>query len=132
MMEDKLRREYEISFLLRQEEDLEVIPKVLLELGANIVTKNAVSEIRLAYPIGKETRAYFGYIHFDAEPSALPNFNESLRLNKKIIRFIVITPPFVKVPSRRFEQSERFRPESQIQPELSNDALHEKLEEIKI
>ena len=131
-MEETTRRAYEISYLLKAEEDIGVIMNLLSQLGAEILNEGAVSEMRLAYPIKKETRAYFGYLHFNLDSELVVKLRDELTLNSKILRFIIVTPPFVKTKVYREGQMDRPRPVTQERPDLSNDALEEKLEEIKI
>ena len=47
-MEETTKRAYEISYLLKSEEDVGVIVKLLSDLGAEIVNESAVSEIKLS------------------------------------------------------------------------------------
>jgi len=134
-MEEKIIRPYEISYLLTIEEDVEVIVNLLSEFGAEIVNEGTINEIRLAYPIKKRTRAYFGYIQFNIEPSRIKKLHDSLELNDKIIRFLIITPPFLKgqtVNKRRPQELKPRKQEAAPKSELSNVDLEEKLEEIKI
>jgi small subunit ribosomal protein S6 len=136
MEEEKVIKPYEISFLLRNEEDVAVVVKKLSELGAVIIKEGAVNYIRLAYPIKKEESAYFGYIHFSAEPEVVKRINGALKLESKVLRFLIVTPPVGKMIQRRQD----FRREvardietpvatSKVEP-LSNAELEEKLEEI--
>ena len=134
-MEEKLVRSYEISYLLGAEEDVEVIVNLLSEFGAEIVNEGTINEIRLAYPIKKKTYAHFGYLRFDLEPSEVKKLHDSLELNDKVIRFLIITPPFVKAQptnKRRMQELKPRRQEAAPKSELSNVDLEEKLEEIKI
>lgn len=131
-MEETTRRAYEISYLLKTEEDIGVIMNLLSQLGAEILNEGAVAEMRLAYPIKKEVRAYFGYLHFNLDSELVVKLRNELKLNNKILRFIIVTPPFVKTQSRRESQMERPRLVAQERPDISNVDLEEKLEEIKI
>lgn len=131
-MEETTKRAYEISYLLKAEEDVGVIVRLLSDLGAEIINEGTISEIKLSYPIKKETRACFGYIHFNLDTELVEKLKNMLQLNDKVIRFIIVTPPFVKVERRREMQVEKAKPATFERVELSNDALEEKLEEIKI
>lgn len=129
-MEETSKKAYEISYLLKTEEDVGLVIKVLSGLGAEIVNESAVSEIRLSYPIKKETKAYFVYLHFNLDPGLVAKLRNTLQLNGKILRFLIITPPFVKSQPRREILEFRTRPVEPPRVELSNDALEERLEEI--
>lgn len=131
-MEEAIRRVYEISYLLKTEEDAGLVVKVLSDLGADIVNESAISEIKLSYPIKKEVKAFFAHLHFSLDPELIIKLKDKLQLNSKILRFLIITPPFVKSQPRREALEFRAKPVEQPRVELSNDALEEKLEEIKI
>lgn len=131
-MEEITKRAYEISYLLKTEADIGIIMNLLSKLKAEILNEGVVMEMKLAYPIKKEARAYLGYIHFNLDSELIVNLRDELKLNAKILRFLIVTPPFVKTQSRRESQIERPRPIVQEKPDISNDALEEKLEEINI
>lgn len=131
-MEETIRRAYEISYLLKVEEDVGVIVNLLSQLGAEIINEGTVSEIRLAYTIKKETKAYFGYLHFNLDAELITKLRDELHLESKVLRFLIVTPPFVKTQTRRESLIDRPKPAVEQRVELSNDALEEKLEEIKI
>ncbi|OGY59066.1 MAG: hypothetical protein A3E61_01480 [Candidatus Colwellbacteria bacterium RIFCSPHIGHO2_12_FULL_43_12] len=131
-MEEKTLKAYEISYLLKTEDEVSFVVKLLSDLGAEIVNETTPAEIRLAYPIKKETRAYFGYLHFNLDPELIEKLKEPLQLNTKILRFLIVTPPFIKTQVRREFGEVRSPLPEQPRAELSNDALEEKLQEIKI
>jgi ribosomal protein S6 len=131
-MEEKITKAYEISYLLKTEEDLGFVMKLLSDLGAEIVNESHTQETRLAYPVKKETRAYFGYLHFNLDPSLIEKLKTPLELNDKVLRFLIVTPPFLKTQVRREMPGERGATPVELRSELSNDALEEKLEQIKI
>jgi len=136
MEEEKDIKPYEISFLLKNEEDAALVVKKLSDHGAEIIGEGAVSYIRLTYPIKKEESAYFGYVHFKAAPEAIKSVSDSLKLETKILRFLVFTPPLEKTIPRRLDfrrQTDRGAELPVIAPKvepLSNAELEEKLEEI--
>jgi ribosomal protein S6 len=134
--EQKNVRSYEISFLLRAEEDAQVIVKHLSDNGAEIVSEGTLSHIKLAYPIKRENEAYFGFIHFDADPDVIVKLNHEFEIEDKVLRALIVTPPFVKQAKRRFmtgqgkEESETEKRTHGTEGDLSNAALEEKIEEM--
>jgi ribosomal protein S6 len=125
---------YEISFLLRNEDDAAILVKKLSDLGAEISNEGPIERVNLAYPIKKETSDYFGYVNFNAKPEIIKGINDSLRLEPKVIRFLIITPPIAKMVPRRTDfhnQTEQTvdLAKPKVEP-LSNAELEEKLEEI--
>ena len=65
------KKHYEIGFLLKAEDKKADLAKILKASGAEITEEGPVSGIKLAYPIKKENFAYFGFVRFLAEPSAM-------------------------------------------------------------
>ncbi|MCL4405284.1 MAG: 30S ribosomal protein S6 [Patescibacteria group bacterium] len=131
---EKTLKSYEISFLLKSEVDAAVLVKKLSDLGAEISKEGPIEHINLAYPIKRETSAYFGYMNFNAEPGVVKSINDALELETKILRFLIITPPIEKMVPRRndyYRQAEQTTEAAKAKVEpLSNAELEEKLEEI--
>ncbi len=140
---DKDSKKYEIGFLAKEEGFKNKLVKLLGDFGAEIADNGSMSRIRLAYPIKKETSAFFGYVHFLSQSDAIKKIGESLKLNPEILRYMIIAAPVVQqsaqfVPGkiRRAVFTERpMAPRTEIkkfkpQPILSNEALEKKLEEI--
>ena len=97
----------------------------------------------LAYQIKKENEAYFGYLHFLANTDKIKNISDDLKLNQKVLRFLIITPPITKMmrmatpriikktfQPRAVERMEIKKPSPAPTATLSNEALEKKLEEI--
>ncbi len=156
MIENKeiKKRKYEISFVLKTE-NISVISQSLTNGGFVILTENPLEKVQLAYPIKKENYAYFGYCHFEGEPAAVKNLRVDLKLNPEVLRYLIVTPPFIKKPAwRRAEPTESpketkpnlpadrqslpadrqalptGRQVMPAEPILTNEALEKKIEEI--
>ena len=140
MVKDSEKRDYELSFVLKNKEGESSIESLLKQYSAEVFYKAPATETRLAYAIKKQTQAYFGYLQFRVVPDAVDKIMESLKLNPAVLRSLVVVPPVLKeskikqarkdevVVSRR-KLSEPTMP---VAPSgvLSNEALEEKLEEI--
>lgn len=128
-MKDESKKEYEISYLLTDPAIEAEVLDVLKQNGASINYQKPISSITLAYKIGKHASAYFGFCQFTAETPAIKLVDDTLRLKKGVIRFLVITPP-VKIPVPG--ESLLGKPEKKVSAPaaMSNEALSEKLEEI--
>lgn len=131
---DIAQKEYEISFLLKDEGALSGVDSILSAEKAEVTHRGPVKEIRLEYPIKKAETAHFGFYHFRALPEAVARMNDALILKEGVLRFLIVTPPLATA---------QFAPRSEIRREpampsqppassgaLSNEALEEKLEEI--
>lgn len=136
MTEEKDKKEYEISFLVRQEEQSQEVAKALNRHGAQISHEGQVTKMRLAYPIKKETNACFGYYWFFAAPEAVVQIDNDLRLSKEVLRFMVVASPVKKSASERRDVRETPKSAPQApapvaqERELTNEDLEKKLEEI--
>lgn len=138
---DETKKSYEISFCLKSADAVGEIDRVLDAIGASVLERTSIKEIRLAYPIKKQgirhANAYFGFYHFRADSSAILSLRHDLDLNDKILRFLIITPPISKkepVLQGFQDRAPASKPPipSQVQlPQvLTNEALEQKLEEI--
>jgi len=124
-------KKYEIAFLLKKE-DSSIISQILKKGGFAILTESLLVKIRLAYPIKKESYAFFGYCHFEGEPANLKELRTEFKLNHDLLRYLIITPPFVKkeiVKKFTPEKSEEKTPSSPEQI-LTNEALEKKIKEL--
>jgi len=123
MAEIKNKKKYEIAFMLKTE-DSSLVPQILKKSGFVVLTESSLTKIRAAY---------FGYCHFEAAANAIKDLNSDLTLKPEILRFLIITPPFVKreaakkfIPPERSEKVESALPE----PALTNEALEKKIKEL--
>lgn len=94
------KKVYEISFVLsgrlidtEVKDVLEKIKKSLEELGAKILKESEFTKINLAYPIKKETQAYFGYFWFELDPEKISEIRNVFLFEKNILRYLIVTPP---------------------------------------
>ncbi len=131
-MEEKseTKRSYELSFLLLFEEASKEVLAVLARSGAEVTYESPLASLRLAYPIKKQTSAFFGFIHFFAEGAVIRAVTDELKLKPGVLRTLLITPPPASPTrmSRPMRTTEVTKPTSPL--ELTNEALEQKLEEI--
>lgn len=138
-------RQYEISFLALREGDKEAVKAAIAGAQGEILSEGRYAEMKLAYPIKKQTSAFFGSFVFSAMPEKAVEMEKALRFADGILRFLTITPPPRK-PTRTFqprtteaavtEQREEKAPEEssvkteEKAEEVSDVVLNEKLQEI--
>lgn len=84
-------KKFEISYLAKTEADKEVVLGILREIGASGIVEGKFSEIKLAYPIKKQTSAFFGSAVFEAEPASIDKIDKSLKFKEGILRFLIIS-----------------------------------------
>lgn len=135
-METAEAKSYEISFLLKDEVAAHDLVKILKQEGADIRFEGPLKKVSLAYPMKKEQQGHFGYFHFELSPEKIGIIDREFKMNQKILRFLIVTPPFMKstpAPSSRPVRSEfeekRTLPNKSLLP-LSNEELEKKIDEI--
>jgi ribosomal protein S6 len=141
MEKEVVKKDYEIGFLSREEGGPDELRKFIIRSGGEILLEGPVERIALAYKIEKELSAYFGYFHFSMDPAAVKAMEIDLNTAPFVLRYLIITPPFVKtkprgvgrpkakaLPTPDSTPTER-KPAVESLP-LSNEALERKIEEI--
>jgi ribosomal protein S6 len=141
-------RLYEIGFLVREEAARSDVFKALAARNATVDHEGKCTHITLATPIEREKSAYFCFVHFSALPEVIVEIDKELKLNSKVLRFLLISlppadqrEPSPMRPSRRREdQPTKIEPRVTPEPlakkkvapvaELSNEELEKKLKEI--
>ncbi len=137
-MEEDVKKEYELAYLAKDESGSDLVRAAIAREGGEVFSEAPAERIALAYKIGKEAQAYFGWFHFRMAPEALKALDHELKTKSGVLRFLVVTPPFVKVRPRfapkpkqgpvAVTESAPARPVPQAP--LSNEALERKIEEI--
>lgn len=97
------KREYEMSYLLvsdiaedKLETEKEELSKTLLQNGGTVGELDMPAKKRLAYPIKKQTQAYFGTANFKMTEENLEALKKAMTFNKKYLRFLIVNKPAVK------------------------------------
>lgn len=125
---------YEIAFLAKDSEGEKAIADLINQHKGNIFQKSPLKEVKLAYPINKQTSAYFGYIQFEILPDNIGKVSQSLKLNPSILRHLTVAMPVMKkIPERERRMAKEIIKPSLIPSSrsvLTNKALEEKIEEI--
>lgn len=131
--EEQAKKEYEISFLVREEGGAEAVRILIVRHGGEIINASPMRRITLAYTIERETQAYFGFFRVAFPPAAVPLFTHDLQTANLTLRFLVVIPP--RARTRKIEPREPViepqRPRQTVGAlPLSNEALEKKIEEI--
>jgi ribosomal protein S6 len=157
-MEQAEKRSYEIGFMARDEKGVAAVLERVKAHGGEITLEGPVEEMALAYPIKKQTQARFGFIHATMVPAEIPVLNQELERTDSVLRFLIMTPPFIKPAPRQIPEGrmrdgsasvsgassassapmssgttrrEESAPRTASAPApLSNEALEKKIEEI--
>lgn len=145
-MDQGVKKEYELSFLIKDQQGEAVLDGLLKQFGAEVSHKSQLVEMKLAYPVKKHKQANFGFIHFSLAPESVKNFSQALNLSPSVLRMLIISPPVGKLEKVRNQTSDyqselrgnRVRikksEDNEAMPAkggaLSNKALEKTLEEI--
>ncbi len=139
-MEDK--KEYELSYILPTEEAGIEVEKAIVAAGGEITTKSPIQSMKLAYPIKKHASAFFGFFYLNALPENVVKLHDALRVNKNVLRHLIVTPPIKMAPleQRFMREGKRIQgplpatakiEESKPAPtQLSNEGLEKELQQI--
>jgi len=143
-------KNYEIGFLTTSEQTKEELEKILKSRKMSIINAGQILKTKFAYPIKKESFAYFGFLHFSGAPEDIDWLKNELKSDKKILRYLIISQPAAgEERSRgRFDESSFTAKKSSAEEKpleftprltkktparveaITNEALEKKLEEI--
>ena len=141
-MEDKekLTKEYEIGVLVRKEEDLPEVRRVVEQHGGVMTADFRPKKIALAYPIKKEEEAIFAFGLFSAEPASTKQLEQDLVTENVVLRSIIVIPFKASASAgtgtgKKWDRTSR--PVAPVEGTrtsstnvLSNEALEKKIEEM--
>jgi ribosomal protein S6 len=135
--EDIDQKDYELAFLVKEEEDSREVLKLISQHKMGIRSDGPIKKIDLAYPIKHHRQAFFGYFRIFGEPAGAKLLEQDLRSNKVIIRFLLIALSSQKAVVEEMAKrstpkmaAKRFIGAKEKQPVLSNEALEKKIEEM--
>lgn len=69
------------------------IKKDIEKKQGKIISEDSIGRKKLSYPIKKVNRGVFISLEFDIDSSKIKNIDRELKLNKNILRFIIINRP---------------------------------------
>jgi len=147
MEKEAAKKGYELSFLLKEEGDATQLQQLLSQHGCEVSLASDIKRIALAYPIKKETSAFFGYVHINANPEDLTALVHQLELEPWCLRTLVVGEQYrriIETPERIVSRGSRVdsrgegeeektpspSPSKQRGDAVTNEELEKKLEEI--
>jgi ribosomal protein S6 len=141
-MEDaeKVKKEYEIGVLVRKEEDLPEVRRVVEQHGGTFANDFQAKKIALAYPVKHEKEAIFAFTRFFAEPAEAKQLERDLETVNAVLRPLITVRAkisrreVVAAGKKRMTTSRPAAPVPQSSAPmvhtLSNEALEKKIEEM--
>lgn len=139
---ENLVKNYEIGFLVVNDEDANEVMSALLAHKAEILNDGKTKKIRFAYKVEKHTAGSFGYIQFAVDAASIKPLTEKLKLNKKVLRFMIMILPAIAMRQPRAAEEhmtektapkvEAVKEEKKVSSDdfIDNELLEKKLEEI--
>ncbi|GAB4219856.1 MAG: hypothetical protein Fur009_7870 [Candidatus Microgenomates bacterium] len=82
---------YELTVLLKNEADLQIVKDLITSFKGKVEKEDKWGEKTLAYPIGKNKKAFYFNILISMEKKAVKEFKQKLNFNEKIIRYLLLT-----------------------------------------
>lgn len=125
---------YELSYATKANSpeeaglDVEKMRKFLEDKGVIVTDVSRTEKKRLAYPIKKESEAYFGHMKFLPKEDIASELNGFLKSQKNILRMVLVKAVAVeKAPRMQKPRKER---KDTVQVAADVEAIDKKLEEI--
>jgi ribosomal protein S6 len=143
-MQQNVMKPYEVSFLVKNENGAASLIRELHHFGGEITNEGEINPVSTSYPTSAGDSVYFGFVHCNLPVNSIRDIKNSLKLNKDVIKSLIINPPFGRPKAERAVRQSRDtsagRKETRslssksVKPQpsnaLSNELLEEKLEEI--
>lgn len=131
-METTTVRPYEISFLIKSEEDLQGVLALLKAHGATVTDEGQVRKLTLAYPIKRVTEGYFGYLKATLSADEVKKLENAARTDKSVLRLLIQTVKAPKAPkvSAKKAAARRERVEKKAPTTASNEDLEKEIERL--
>lgn len=124
-------RPYEISFLVRSEEDVQAVAALLSEHGVKVTDEGQVRRLNLAYPIRHVTEGYFGYLKALLDPATAKALENAVLTNKAVLRMLILADEPEKArPEKARKPAPAAERAAAPAPALSNADLEKELERL--
>ncbi len=134
------KKSYELSFLVKNEDDALEVRKLVAQHEAEIRGEGALRKLNLAYPIKHVSQAYFGFMNLAVLPADAKSLERDLSANTAVLRALIIKLPKERTAAAVMDFKKSVRPTALRRPlrtevpqqpkPLSNEALEKKIEEI--
>ena len=81
---------YELAVLVRKESDLSAAKDLLEAAGAKIEKETTWGKKDLAYPISKETAAFYYFLDISLDSSKIKDLKNKMNFDEKILRYLLL------------------------------------------
>ncbi len=107
-------------------EIIEKIKKLITKNKGKISSENNLGRKKLSYPIEKLLKGVFICLEFDIEPKTLKSIEKELKLNKNIIRYLIIKKPENAKPIIAEDPKKKEKKVKEEKPEVKIEEIKEK------
>lgn len=90
---------YSLTLLVKsdlQEKDRKQVLDSVTEKFGKLLKEDLWGIRTLAYPIKHQDKAFYAHYEFEAEPSAIPVLDRSVKLNEDVIRYLLLKNEVIK------------------------------------
>ena len=100
--------------------------KLVTAASADITVEDLWPRRALAYPIHHETEGWYLVLNFTALPNAMKGLNKALRMESKLIRFLIVTKPqdYTNISLENLQARVKEAKEASLQVSRSPSAVH--------
>lgn len=129
---------YELTYIINPDlSEQEVVTQTdkvagfINELDGEIKKESPIQKRKLSYPIKKEKEGYFISLDFQLSSDKLEKLNHQLKLEKDILRYLIISKKIQKIrPMRVKKFKERIKVAERPKEKVKLEELDKKLEEL--
>jgi ribosomal protein S6 len=123
-------RQYEITYLIENEQDAPKIGELIGQFGGSIIREMPLGRRKLAYKIKKHDAAYYVSAIFDIDQKNLSPLERKLQLASFVIRHLVIARPVKKIDAHKEEAAlERIEDSTEEEPVVADASVVEAAQE---
>ncbi|MCX7996477.1 MAG: 30S ribosomal protein S6 [Patescibacteria group bacterium] len=83
-------KSYELTVLVRNEGDIEPVKKIVAGYKGEIVEETKWGKRELAYPIKKETEAFYFTYQLKLDPGIIADFKKKMNYEESIVRYLLL------------------------------------------
>ncbi len=113
------------------EQEIGKIDKILSENKVDNFEKNVWGKKELAYPIEKFFDGYYVQYNFELAPVMIGKIDNKLKLEEKIIRFLIIKQEVIKVEKPKEENKEVTEDDKVKKNKVQDVKIERKKEDVK-
>lgn len=84
-------KSYELTVLVREEGDIESVKKMIADYRGRITGELKWGKRELAYPIKKESEAFYFTYQVKLNPEDVSDFKKKMNYDERVIRYLLLS-----------------------------------------